>query len=41
MFNGYTMDERQLTVNVACPREERSGSGFRQNRGGNSNQRHY
>lgn len=41
MFNGYTMDERQLTVNVARPREERSGSGFRQNRGGNSNQRRY
>jgi cold-inducible RNA-binding protein len=33
MFNGYTLDERQLavTVNVARPREERpaGGSGFR------------
>jgi RNA recognition motif-containing protein len=31
MFNGYSLDERQLTVNVARPREER---GPRQNRGG-------
>ena len=44
MFNGYTLDERQLTVNVARPREERSGGGgFRQNqnRGGNNNRRRY
>ncbi|MFO7624362.1 MAG: RNA-binding protein [Anaerolineales bacterium] len=27
MFNGYTMDNRQLTVNIARPREERSGGG--------------
>jgi cold-inducible RNA-binding protein len=27
MFNGYTLAERQLTVNVARPREERSGGG--------------
>ena len=26
MFNGYTLNERQLTVNVARPREERGGS---------------
>lgn len=39
MFNGYTLDERQLTVNVARPREERSGGGFRQNRGGGDNNR--
>jgi RNA recognition motif-containing protein len=45
MFNGYTLEDRQLTVSVARPREERSGGGFRQNRGGgrnnnsNSNQR--
>lgn len=40
MFNGYTLGERQLTVNIARPREERSGGGgFRQNRGGNSNRR--
>jgi RNA recognition motif-containing protein len=38
MFNGYTLDERQLTVSVARPREERGG--FNQNRGGrNDNQR--
>jgi RNA recognition motif-containing protein len=39
MFNGYTLDERQLTVNVARPREERNGGGgFRQqNRGRNTN----
>ena len=42
MFNGYTLDERQLTVSVARPREERSGGGgFRQNRGGNTNKRRY
>lgn len=44
MFNGYTLEDRQLTVSVARPREERSGGGFRQNRSGgrnnsNSNQR--
>src|SRR5215510_15261447 len=39
MFNGYTLNERQLTVNMARPREERGGSqrgGFRQQRGGNN-----
>ena len=44
MFNGYTLDERQLTVNVARPREERSrdgGGGFRPKRGGNDNRRRY
>jgi RNA recognition motif-containing protein len=46
MFNGYTLDERQLAVSVARPREERSGGGgggYRQNnnRGGNSNKRRY
>jgi RNA recognition motif-containing protein len=41
MFNGYTLDERQLAVSVARPREERGG--FRQNRGGgfNNNRRRY
>ena len=29
MFNGYTLAERQLNVNVARPREERGGGGFR------------
>src|SRR5256885_8300031 len=34
-FNGYTLDERTLTVNEARPREDRSGSfggGRRENR---------
>ncbi|HMD82539.1 MAG TPA: RNA-binding protein [Anaerolineales bacterium] len=39
MFNGYTMNDRQLKVNPAKPREERSG-GFRQQRGGNNNRRY-
>ena len=26
-FNGYSLDSRELTVNVARPREERSGGG--------------
>ena len=37
MFNGYTLNERQLTVNVARPREERGG--FRDQRGGHRQQR--
>ena len=38
LFNGYTLGDRQLTVNVARPREERGG--FRQQRsGGNDNER--
>src|SRR4029079_3962180 len=44
MFNGYSLDERQLAVSVARPREERSGGGggggFRpqnNNRNNNSN----
>jgi RNA recognition motif-containing protein len=38
MFNGYTLDDRQLTVNVARPREERGGSGgFRPGRNNNRN----
>jgi len=41
MFNGYTLDERQLMVTVARPREERNRGGFRQDRGGNSNRRRY
>ncbi len=48
MFNGYTLNNRQLTVNVARPREERSGGGFRpggqrggNQRGGNNNRRRY
>jgi RNA recognition motif-containing protein len=38
LFNGYTLNDRQLKVNVAKPREERGG--FRQQRSGN-NQRRY
>ena len=34
MFNGYSLNERQLTVNVARPREERGGGGFRPGGGG-------
>jgi RNA recognition motif-containing protein len=39
MFNGHTLGDRQLNVNVARPREERGGfrpqnRGHRQNRGG-------
>jgi RNA recognition motif-containing protein len=37
MFNGYSLNDRQLNVNMARPREERSG--FRPNRGGNSSNR--
>ncbi len=34
MFNAYKLDERELTVNLARPREERGGFGDR--RGGGS-----
>jgi cold-inducible RNA-binding protein len=34
LFNGYSMNERQLVVNVARPREERGG--FRGQRGNSS-----
>jgi cold-inducible RNA-binding protein len=27
MFNGYSMDNRQLTVNIARPKEDRGGGG--------------
>jgi RNA recognition motif-containing protein len=37
MFNGYTLQERQIAVNVARPREERGG--FRSQQGNRSNQR--
>jgi RNA recognition motif-containing protein len=39
MFNGYSMNDRQLTVNMARPREERGGFGGGNSRGGNRNQR--
>jgi RNA recognition motif-containing protein len=28
MFNGYSVDSRELTVNIARPREERSQGGY-------------
>jgi len=35
MFNGFSLQDRQLTVNLARPREERSGGGgFGGSRGG-------
>jgi cold-inducible RNA-binding protein len=33
-FNGRSLGNRELTVNVARPREERSGSGYDNNRSG-------
>ena len=39
MFNGYTLNDRQLKVNAARPREERGG--FRQQRGGNQSRRRF
>lgn len=47
MFNGYTLDERQMAVSVARPREERGGGGSRggynnrSNNNRNSNKRRY
>ena len=40
MFNGYTLDERQLNVSVARPREERGGAGQKRG-GGYDNRRRY
>jgi RNA recognition motif-containing protein len=34
MFNAFKLDERELTVNLARPREERGGGGFGDRRGG-------
>jgi cold-inducible RNA-binding protein len=34
-INGKTVGNRELAVNPARPREERSGSGYNSNRGGN------
>jgi cold-inducible RNA-binding protein len=43
MFNGYALDERQMLVNVARPREDRSGHGSRPRHGNrnNPNKRRY
>lgn len=34
MFNGYDLDNRELKVNIARPREERSQGGYGDNRQG-------
>lgn len=34
MYNGYKLNNRELTVNIARPREERAPGGFGSNRGG-------
>jgi cold-inducible RNA-binding protein len=34
MFNAFKLDDRELTVNLARPREERTGGGFDNRRGG-------
>ena len=39
MFNGYSLNDRQLTVNVARPREERGGPNQRRGGGGYNNRR--
>ena len=39
MFSGYTLNDRQLKVNVAKPREERGG--FRQQQRGRNDNRRY
>lgn len=47
MFNSYNLDDRQLTVNIARPREERSRGGYggggrqRGGRGGRGGRRDY
>ena len=34
MFNAFSLNDRELTVNLARPREERGGGGFGDRRGG-------
>lgn len=41
MFNGYTLNERQLTVSVARPRQERGGFNQKRSGGYNNNRRRY
>ena len=36
ILNGHVMGDRELRVSMARPREERSGGGFRPDRGGNN-----
>jgi len=40
MFNGYNLDDRELTVNVARPREERRQGGNGGSRGGRQRRDH-
>ena len=40
MFNGYNLDDRQLTVSVARPREERGGPNQKRGGGGYNNRRY-
>ena len=37
MFNGYSLGDRELTVNIARPREERKPGGYNNNRSGDRN----
>ena len=43
MFNGYNLEERQMTVSVARPREERGRGSFQpqKNHRNNTNKRRY
>lgn len=38
-FNGYSLGSREIKVNAARPREERTGGGYGYNRGGGSRDR--
>ncbi len=40
MYSGYKLNDRDLTVNMARPREERSGFGGSFNRNGNGGAKH-
>jgi RNA recognition motif-containing protein len=39
MLNGFSMDDRQLKVNLAKPREDRGSGGFGRQSGGGRNRR--
>ncbi len=41
MFNGYSLNDRQLTVNMARPREERSGFRKPQRNSSGNNRRRF
>ena len=40
MFNAFKLDDRELTVNKAKPREERTGGGFDKKRSGGGQRRY-